>query len=425
MLGRPLGAICRLVVLFVQKACEAMLVLFIHPEMGYDPVKQRLIDKRREIAGRLTGISEGELTRALRNRIEQNLGRDTRPPAPPQAPADEKGHAEACLYRFGIIIPFYRHLDFFTDCVRSVATAAESLGTGELNLVIVNDDPTIANAELESRIPGELQSVTQVLGNKRNMGIARTLNRGIMASQQPWVLLLDCDDKIDKNCFEVLTKWIRQKPDASYLSSQMTLINDRDRFLGYHFRYRTVLDHAEDLAASHLKVYRRELFDEIGYHNPQYDGCQDYELALRIAIQKRIDLIPEFLYVYRWHTHNQGVSASARQNIQKKKISQVYRLLVFALTSRKAPIRFDGDGPFRDAWLERLPRPMPESFLTINLPFTSDWSLPRMIYLLADGLGIVYSRCLEGSNASIQISLPTDYLSRLCSTCGDFVPAKS
>jgi glycosyltransferase involved in cell wall biosynthesis len=251
------------------------------------------------------------------------------------------------------------------------------------------------------------------------MGIARTLNRGIMASQQPWLLLLDCDDKIDKNCFEVLKTCIQQKPDASYLSSQMTLINDRDQFLGYHFRYRTVLDHVEDLAASHLKIYRRDIFGEIGYHNPQYDGCQDYELALRIAIQKRIDLIPEFLYVYRWHTHNQGVSAAARQNVRRKKISQVYRLLVFALTSRKVPIRIDGDGPFRDAWLERLPQPMPESFLTINLPFTSDWSLPRMIYLLADGLGIVYSRYIEGSNTSIHISLPADYLSRLCSTCCD------
>jgi glycosyltransferase involved in cell wall biosynthesis len=423
MLGRPLRAICRLVVLFVQKTCEAMLVLFIHPEMGYDPVKQRLIDKRREIAGRLTGISEGELTRGLRARIEQNLGRDPLLPVRPQAPAHKSGHTEACPDRFGVVIPFYRHLDFFTDCVRSVATAAESLGTSQFNLVIVNDDPTIANAELESRIPGELQSVTQVLGNKQNLGIARTLNRGISASQPPWLLLLDCDDKIHPRCFDVLRKWVQQKPDASYLSSQMTLINDRDQFLGYHFRYRTVLDHTDDLAASHLKIYRRDLFDEIGYHNPQYDGCQDYELALRIAIQKRIDLIPEFLYVYRWHTQNQGVSASARQNTRRKKISQVYRLLVFALTSGKTPIRIDGDGPFRDAWLERLPRPTPESFLTINLPFTSDWSLPRMIYLLADGLGIVYSLYLEGSNTSIHISLPSDYLSRLCSTCCDFVPA--
>ena len=417
MLGRPLGALCRRVVLIVQKVCEAMLVLLIHPEMGYDPVKQRLIDKRREIAGRLTGTSERELTRALRTRIEHNLDRDTLPRVRPQAPVYENGYAETSPCGFGVVIPFYRHLDFFTDCVRSVATAAESLDRRELNLVIINDDPSIANSELKSRIPGELQS--EVLDNKQNLGIARTLNRGIIASQRPWLLLLDCDDKIHPRCFEVLRRWIRQKPDASYLSSQMTLINDRDQFLGYHFRYRTVLDHAEDLAASHLKIYRRDLFEEIGYHNPQYDGCQDYELALRIAIQKRIDLIPEFLYVYRWHTHNQGVSASARQNRQRKKISQVYRLLAFALTSGQAPIRIDGDGPFRDAWLERLPQPTPESFLTINLRFSSDWSLSRMIYLLADGLGIVYSRYLEGSSRSIRISLPADYLSRLWSTCLD------
>jgi glycosyltransferase involved in cell wall biosynthesis len=305
------------------------------------------------------------------------------------------------------------------DCLRSVATAAESLKNSQLGIVIVNDDPQIGDALLESRIPIELKPVTQVLGNKGNIGISRTLNRGIMASRQPWLLLLDCDDKIHPTCFEVLSHAVRDKPDASFLSSQMMLINDRDQFLGYHFRYRTVSDHAENLAASHLKVFRRDIFEEIGYHNPQYDGCQDYELALRTAIQKRIDLIPDFLYVYRWHSHNQGISASARQNVQRKKISQVYRLVVSALASGKSPVRIDGDGPFRESWLERLPQPTTSTSLTVTLPFSSAWTHPRMIYLLADVLGVVYSRHLESDSAPLSISLPANYLDRLCSTSYD------
>jgi glycosyltransferase involved in cell wall biosynthesis len=455
--GRPLNFICRFAVHFVQKVCEAVLVLFIYPETGYDPIKQRLIDKRREIAGRLTGVTESELTRALRDLIEQNNSKSTsagaaivatdasagrhRPvrPHPPgnMAPLEStdsrlggrdadrpspewirRSGTDTPDQGFGVVIPFYRHLAFLQDCLQSVATAAESLKNSELSVVIVNDDPEIGDGSLESRIPAELKPVTQVLGNKRNIGISRTLNRGIMASGQPWLLLLDCDDKIHPTCFEVLSHSIRDKPDASFLSSQMMLINDQDQFLGYHFRYRTVSDHAENLAASHLKVFRRGLFQEIGYHNPQYDGCQDYELALRTAIQKRIDLIPDFLYLYRWHSSNQGVSASARQNIQRKKISQVYRLMVSALTSGKSPVRIDGDGPFKDAWLKRLPQPTASTFLNVNLPFTSDWTLPRMIYLLADVLGVVYSRYLAGDHAPLTISLPPDYLG-LCSTAYD------
>jgi glycosyltransferase involved in cell wall biosynthesis len=426
--GRPISALCRSIVHFLQKACDAALVLFIHPEMGYNPVKQRLIDKEWEIADKLTGVTGDHLTRLLRAQIEQNNGRQTLmrdgSVQPVRQETDPQGGANGDAFTplgFGVVIPFYRHLDFLEDCLRSVADAAESLSKSALNVTIVNDDPKIGEALLESRIPNELRPFTRVLGNHGNLGISRTLNRGIMESSQPWVLLLDCDDKLDPACFRVLADAIRQKPDAAYLSSQMTLINDQDEFLGYYFRYRTVADQAENLAASHLKVFRRELFEEVGYHNAQFDGCQDYELALRIAIQKRIDLIPEFLYLYRWHTNNQGVSASNQQNFQRKKISQVYRLLVFALSSGKLPVTIEGDGPFRGSWTKHLPESSPSAFLSVNLPFASEWRLSAMIYFLADALGILYSSCLEGKKDSLNISLPSDYLSRLCFSCRDYL----
>ncbi|MBV8588340.1 MAG: glycosyltransferase family 2 protein, partial [Verrucomicrobia bacterium] len=271
VLARPLTGVCDLIVRFVQKCCDAMLVLFIHPEMDYNPVRQRLIDRQREIAGRLTGVSEGDLTQMLRACIAQNNGGRTSG-APESAPSKigkeplAAGRAELSLPRFGVVIPFYRHLHFFEDCLRSVAIAAESLQNGDLSVVVVNDDPQIEDAVLESRVPAQLKACTQILGNKGNIGISRTLNRGIMASTQPWLLLLDCDDKIHPTCFQVLKKAIQRQPDTIYFSSQMMLINDRDESFGYHFRSLKICDQTENLAASHLKIFRRELFAEIGYH---------------------------------------------------------------------------------------------------------------------------------------------------------------
>jgi hypothetical protein len=71
--------------------------------------------------------------------------------------------------------------------------------------------------------------------------------------------------------------------------------------------------------------------------------------------------------------------------------------------------------------IKRLPQPTASTFLNVNLPFTFDWTLPRMIYLLADVLGVVYSRYLAGDHAPHTISLPADYLA-LCSTAYDFLP---
>ena len=432
VLARPLAGVCDLVVLLIQKSCEAILVLFIHPEMRYNPVTQQLIDRKREIAGKLAGVSERELTRLLRDRIQENNRRRARRVRSSGFLSDrlsselnrsgsDRNPDEPFPLGFGIVIPFYRHLTFFGDCLHSVAAAAESLRNSELSIVVVNDDPEVDDAVLQSRVPAALKPFTQILGNKANIGISRTLNRGIMASHQPWLLFLDCDDKIDPACFQVLKTAIQNRPDAVYFSSQMMLIDDRDEFLGYYLRRRTVPDQADNQVASHLKVFRRELFAEIGYHNPQFNGCQDYELALRVAIQRRIDFIPDFLYVYRWHTYNQAVSASTTQNLQRKKISQVYRLLIWALTSGAAPVCILGDGPFKDSWLQKLPRSTPSTFLTVSLPFVSSWSLSAMIYLLADALGVVYSLWLDGHKTPVTISLPENYLEPLGATCCDFL----
>jgi glycosyltransferase involved in cell wall biosynthesis len=408
--GRSVRMICRVTVKLLQKLCEALLVLFLYPESRYNPINQRLLDKKREIAMLLTGVEESKLTRALRDLIERNNA---------TAPNAKPATATHCAINsgFGIVIPFYRHLGFLQGCLQSVAAAAEWLTDTKLSVVIVNDDPAIGETALELRIPAELKPVTQVLANKNNVGISRTLNRGILASSQPWLLLLDCDDKIHPTCFKVLSCAIRENPAASGLSSQMMYIDDQDQFLAYRFRFEKAPDLAENMYASHLKVFRRDIFDEIGLHNPQYDGCQDYELALRAAIQKRIHLLPDFLYFYRWHRKTQSVAANARQNAQRKKISQVYRLVVCALTSGKMPVWIGGSGPFRDSWLNRLPHRTSSASLSVTLAFNSDWTHSKMIYLLADVLGVLYSRHLEGNHAPYSIALPADYLHCLRSSC--------
>ena len=45
-----------------------------------------------------------------------------------------------------------------------------------------------------------------------------------------------------------------------------------------------------------------------------------------------------------------------------------------------------------------------------------------MIYLLADVLGVVYSKYLKGNCSSLGIGLPDKYLSQLCFTSWDVLP---
>ena len=55
---------------------------------------------------------------------------------------------------------------------------------------------------------------------------------------------------------------------------------------------------------NHLRTYRREVFEKIGYFNEQIRFAEDYEMALRIIDRFSIKLIPEFLYCLRLHQNS-------------------------------------------------------------------------------------------------------------------------
>jgi hypothetical protein len=67
--------------------------------------------------------------------------------------------------------------------------------------------------------------------------------------------------------------------------------------------YKRELLVAGGAAANHLRTYRREVFDVIGYFNEAIRYGEDYEMALRILDRYEITLVPEVLYGLRVHEH--------------------------------------------------------------------------------------------------------------------------
>ena len=78
------------------------------------------------------------------------------------------------------------------------------------------------------------------------------------------------------------------------------------------------------MLAGHLKAIRRDLFEDIGYLDPRFELCQDYEYALRTGVNEPILKIVEPLYRYRWHKKTQSVSRANRQKIIHDRIQRQY-----------------------------------------------------------------------------------------------------
>ena len=243
--------------------------------------------------------------------------------------------ASAAVPRYSIVTPYFGHKDFFRECAKSVAAllATEGNKTTESRVewIVVNDDPSCSEEWLRTVVPPSLAAHTRILSNEQNLGIARTLNRGIAAASRQWIALLDCDDLIEPHALDVLDKEIKEHPHCRYFSSSMIDIDEE----GCELRRRRQ-DHPPEalfdagMVMGHLVVFRRDLFDELGGFDPRFAGVQDYDFALRAAAREPLRQVPQHLYRYRWHRQSQSVARAARQErlADAARASFLRRLLV-------------------------------------------------------------------------------------------------
>lgn len=226
---------------------------------------------------------------------------------------------------FTIIIPFARHLELFKRCLESVARLAEDQKY-PLEVVIVNDDAGHSDDQLRDLIPPAPRATAVVSGNAQSRGIANALNTGIALARNEWILFLDCDDLIEADALTRLSTHIVTHPTVRYISSNMIDIDEQDGILRYRRRVAspaTLL--ANGMLAGHLKCIRRDVFEDYGLLDPTVDGCQDYDLALKVSFAEPLLFIQDYLYRYRWHTKTQTVSQSARQAALTRAIVRKYK----------------------------------------------------------------------------------------------------
>lgn len=248
-------------------------------------------------------------------------------------PAERAGSHPGAL-TFTVVTPFYSHFQHLAECARSVAELAAR--SAALEWVVVNDDPSFDEATLWGAVPEALRKSTRVLFDGRRRGIVARLNEGVLAARNEWILFVDCDDLVAPEATEVLGRYIERFPRCRYLSSAVVDIGEEGQVLRYRRRTTGPAQLlGEGMTAGHLKAIRRDALEEYGLFDPSFDGCQDYELALRIATSEPLLYVPEYLYSYRWHRRSQSVAQAARQARTDDAIVRRYALRLLARPERR------------------------------------------------------------------------------------------
>ena len=153
----------------------------------------------------------------------------------------------------------------------------------------------------------------RVVHHQTNGGIAAASNTALAMAGGQWIALLDHDDRLTPDAlYEVAAAVAGDDADAVYTDEAKLAV---DGTL-YDFTYKP--DWSPDFLLStmyigHLTCYRRAVVEAVGGFRSDFDGTQDYDLALRVAaVTDRFRHIPKVLY------HWVAIPGSTAQELSSK-----------------------------------------------------------------------------------------------------------
>jgi GT2 family glycosyltransferase len=137
--------------------------------------------------------------------------------------------------------------------------------------------------------------------NPVNLGISGASNIGLSAARGTHVALVDHDDLVSRHAFLAVYEAWKQNPNTQlFYTDECKLRSDgglselwpKPGWSPAYLEY--------TMCVGHLSVYSRAFLNELGGFRSEFDGTQDFDLALRASLRDpKVVHIPIFAYIYR------------------------------------------------------------------------------------------------------------------------------
>jgi glycosyltransferase involved in cell wall biosynthesis len=219
--------------------------------------------------------------------------------------------------RIGVVIPSYNHGRFINAAIDSALSQTRPPD----RVVVVDDGSTDDTRERLERLSGD-QRVTVLW--QQNQGADAALNRGITEVGTDLVFLLNSDDRFAPQRIEQLSDLLKRRPAVGLAGTWLEVVDEAGARIGVKEAWhnlepwklqpklrtfqgtpdpRANLLQTNYLSTSSNFALRREVWERHGPFRPlRY--AHDWDLALRIARQEEIAVLPRPLLQYRVHAGN-------------------------------------------------------------------------------------------------------------------------
>lgn len=214
--------------------------------------------------------------------------------------------------KISIILPAYNAALYIGEAIESLLKQTFR----DFELIIIDDG---SQDETLEKIKSFKDERIKLHKNETNLGIIRSLNKGLKLAQGEYVARMDADDISLPKRLEIQYNFLEENKNIIGCGAYMkTFGATKELWAGPHkpeevkaaLLFFNVLNHP-------TMLLRRSLFDNDSYlYSEDYPHAEDYELWTRISRKFLLSNIPKVLLRYRLHeksvssSHHQEQSAS-------------------------------------------------------------------------------------------------------------------
>lgn len=210
-----------------------------------------------------------------------------------------------------LVTPVYDTPVWYLDDLLASFRREAALCPGMFELIFADDGSTAPDTLCWlAKLAPEQSDVRLVLA-AANRGTAAAINRGATVARGIWIGVIDHDDALAPYAADRILRALQEHPDCRFLYTDEVVTDGALRPEGLFLKpaFDPVLLSGVNYL-NHLSLYRRDLFLEIGGLREDFQGSQDYDLALRYTSLLEPHHILHLPYpAYLWRRDGKSYSA--------------------------------------------------------------------------------------------------------------------
>jgi len=205
-----------------------------------------------------------------------------------------------------IAIPTFKRINLIKAAIES---AVKQVNFNHFEILVVDNDPTIEQKELENYINSLNDKRIVYYKNKINLGMVGNWNRCIELSSGKWISLLHDDDALNVDYLSIMIPIIKESHNINLLACMSEVVeNISDEMLEKRTKNQNVRKYRINNYRLILKnitqapgiLFKKEAALELGGFNDEHYPCSDYSFWIKYIINYQGYIINKQMAIYRF-----------------------------------------------------------------------------------------------------------------------------